>query len=71
MAMRKRKGIMRAARAARRKTALLQRRRGTKNVARNRRNETDERAADKRLVDAFGGIDIAIGRSWFGPRGRK
>lgn len=71
MAMHKRKGFSRAAHAVRRKAALFQRRRGTKNGARVRRKEPGMRAADNRLVDAFGGIDIAVGRSWFGPQGRK
>lgn len=71
MVMHKRKGFSRAARAIRGKAALFQRRRGPKSAARGRGNQRGKRAADNRLVDAFGGIDIAAGHSWFGPLGRQ
>jgi hypothetical protein len=46
-------------------------RRGAKATARGRAKARSARAAVPRLVDAFGGIDMALGESWFIPRGRK
>ncbi len=73
MAMGKPNAFTRVTDNTRRRVSRLgfRHRRGAKDTARRRGTNSGARAAAPRLVDAFGGIDMALGESWFIPRGRK
>lgn len=73
MAMGSRNAFTRVTDNTRRRVSRLRflHRRAGKATARGRGKAGSARAASPRLVDAFGGLDMALGESWFIPRGRK
>lgn len=71
MMNRERYAVIRAKRAVSRKVRQLQRHRNVKRSLQKEREKTRETGSEARIVDAFGGIDIAVGQSWFSPQGRK
>lgn len=71
MVNRKCSAVRRAGNSVGRSVRKVRRRWNAKRAVPDGRKKSREPNNDARTVDAFGGIDIAIGQSWFSPRGRK
>jgi histidine ammonia-lyase len=68
---RERNAVRRATGAVRNKVRQLRRHRDAKKTVRVGPKKVRKTRGEPRIVDAFGGVDIAVGQGWFSPQGRK